>query len=413
MVVCGAHLRLCGGRMLSRRWLCKRQTPAPQPQHISDPALSELCHRFPAILSRRTSRAEDLFHVHSAALGWRSLPRWSVAGLVVSSQESSGRASVKLKWLLVLTDSGQRPSFIDLLAEQLAEWPGGCPPMVLEANAGPGLLSRRLLERDHLPAGTRIRLFEHRSHFLAELKAQVEAWPGRLELVQANLLHMHNHEEQLLEGIPARPWTEEPAAVLVASLSRSREVGFLRYLLHQLPMGTSLFMLGRLPLLVFMSHTEASHITAGRESNFKHYRDISILYQLFFDIKMCGEVSRDLFLPPRGAKQQSPLQLMRLMPRRDLWELVDGTDRLHELVFFVRQNMVRRTAYVLPCLEKWIPGCGPQLLRAGATRVFERTGDLSPERMLYLFHLFSALPEYPQSAFTAAAVAARESPIHS
>ncbi|XP_077520891.1 mitochondrial transcription factor B2 isoform X9 [Amblyomma americanum] len=301
----------------------------------------------------------------------------------------------------------------DLLAEQLAEWPGGCPPMVLEANAGPGLLSRRLLERDHLPAGTRIRLFEHRSHFLAELKAQVEAWPGRLELVQANLLHMHNHEEQLLEGIPARPWTEEPAAVLVASLSRSREVGFLRYLLHQLPMGTSLFMLGRLPLLVFMSHTEASHITAGRESNFKHYRDISILYQLFFDIKMCGEVSRDLFLPPRGAKQQSPLQLMRLMPRRDLWELVDGTDRLHELVFFVRQNMVRRTAYVLPCLEKWIPGCGPQLLRAGATRVFERTGDLSPERMLYLFHLFSALPEYPQSAFTAAAVAARESPIHS
>ncbi|KAH8027441.1 hypothetical protein HPB51_005585 [Rhipicephalus microplus] len=90
------------------------------------------------------------------------------------------------------------------------------------------------------------------------------------------------------------------------------------------------------------------------------------------------------------------------MPRSDLWNLAGGPERLHELVFFVRQNMVRRTAYVLPCLEKWIPGCGPRLLREGATRVFERMGDLSPERMLRLFQLFSALPEYTQSAFTAA-----------
>uniref|UniRef100_A0A023GEA2 Dimethyladenosine transferase 2, mitochondrial n=1 Tax=Amblyomma triste TaxID=251400 RepID=A0A023GEA2_AMBTT len=167
-------------------------------------------------------------------------------------------------------------------------------------------------------------------------------------------------------------------------------------------------MLGRLPLLLFMSHTEANHIMAGPGSNFNYYRDISILYQLFFDIKVCGEVSRELFLPPRGVKQQAPLQLVRLMPRRDLFELVDSVDRLFELVFFVRQNMVRRTAYVLPCLEKWIPGCGPRLLRAGATRVFERMGDLCPERMLDLFRLFSALPEYPQSAFISAAAAARE-----
>lgn len=349
---------------MSRRWLCKGQTAAPQPQHLSDPVLSELCCRFPVVLGRRSARPEDLFHVHSAAF--------------------------------------------DLLEEQLAKWPGGCPPMVLEANAGPGLLSRRLLEGGRLPAGTHIRLFEHRIPFLDNLKAQVEAWPGRLELVQKSLLHMHSHEEELLMGIPARPWTEEPAAVLVATLSRTREVGFLRYVLHKLPLGMSLFMLGRLPLLVFVSHTEAAHIMATQESNFKHYRDVSILYQLFFDIKVCGEVSRELFLPPRGVKQQAPLQLMRLMPRRDLWELVDSADQLPELVFFVRQNMVRRTAYVLPCLEKWIPGCGPRLLRAGATRVFERMGDLCPERMLRLFRLFSALPEYPQSAFTAAAVAARE-----
>ncbi|KAL3213563.1 hypothetical protein MRX96_035331 [Rhipicephalus microplus] len=245
-------------------------------------------------------------------------------------------------------------------------------------------------------------MFEHRQCFLPELRAQVAAWPTRLELVEADLLRMHNREGQLLAGITPRPWTHAPEAVLVASLSRVREVGFLRYVLHQLPMGTSLFALGRLAFLLFLSHIEAAHITASRGINFRHYRDVSILYQLFFHVDVLGQVSRELFLPARGAKTQAPLHLLRLVPRSDLWNLAGGPERLHELVFFVRQNMVRRTAYVLPCLEKWIPGCGPRLLREGATRVFERMGDLSPERMLRLFQLFSALPEYTQSAFTAA-----------
>ncbi|XP_075554399.1 mitochondrial transcription factor B2 isoform X2 [Dermacentor variabilis] len=382
MLVGGCPLVACGRKLLWR----------PLSAAASDPELLALCNSFPALLGRRTGQPEDLFHVHTAAL--------------------------------------------EMLEEQLAHWPGGCPPLVLEANAGPGLLSRRLIEGGRL--ASHLRLFEHRECFLPQLRAQVSAWPARLELVEADLLRMHNREEQLLAGITPRPWThakrakwiqamslvnvdgslwqpsansrvcsrhllQAPEAVLVASLSRVREVGFLRYVLHQLPMGTSLFALGRLAFLLFLSHTEAAHITAARGSNFRHYRDVSILYQLFFHVDALGQVSRDYFLPPRGAKAQAPLQLVRLVPRSDLWDLAGSPERLHELVFFVRQNMVRRTAYVLPCLEKWIPGCGPRLLRAGATRVFERMGDLSPERMLRLFQLFSALPEYSQSAFAAAA----------
>lgn len=327
--------------------------------------LQELCQLFPMILGRKSGRPDDLFHVHSAAL--------------------------------------------DLLAKELADWPGGCPRLVLEANSGPGLLSRQLLEGRRLPDTCRWRLFEHRPPFLEGLRALVEAWPDRLELVTEDVLRMHGREDILLAGIPHRPWTDEGAeAVLVATLSRVREVSFLRYLLHQLPMGASYFGRGRLPLLLFLSQTEASHIKAGRGSNFRHYRDVSVLYNLFFDIDLCGQVPRDLFLPPRGLKAQASLELVRLVPRRDLWELAGSAERLPEFVFFVRQNMVRRTAYVLPCLEKWIPGCGPRLVRAGAARVFERMGDLSPERMLELFRLFAALPEYPESAFFAAAAAAKE-----
>lgn len=349
MLACGRHGVTCGRRCL---WPLQHRALSV----ATDCELSALCNSFPALLGRRTGQPEDLFHVHTAAL--------------------------------------------EMLEEHLTHWPGGCPPLVLEANAGPGLLSRHLIEAGRV--ASRMRLFEHRQCFLPQLRAQVATWPTRLELVEADLLRMHNREEQLLAGITPHPWTHEPEAVLVASLSRVREVGFLRYVLHQLPLGTSLFALGRLAFLLFLSHTEAAHITAARGSNFRHYRDVSILYQLFFHIDVLGQVSRDLFLPPRGGKTQAPLQLLRLVPRSDLWDLAGSPERLHELVFFVRQNMVRRTAYVLPCLEKWIPGCGPRLLREGATRVFERMGDLSPERMLRLFLLFSALPEYSQSAFTAA-----------
>lgn len=356
------RLLSCGKRFL--RLLAQLSTTAEPARGGDD--LAELCQRFPTILGRKSSRPDDLFHVHSAAL--------------------------------------------DLLEEQLAEWPGGCPRVVLEANAGPGLLCRRLMEGGRLPDTCRVRLFERRPAFLPGLEALVEAWPERVELVTEDLLRMHGREDMLLAGIPHRPWTDEGAeAVLVGTLSRAREVSFMRYLLHQLPLGSSGFShCGRLPLLLFLSQTEAAHIKAGRGSNFRHYRDISVLYNLFFDIDLCGQVPRDLFLPPQGVKAQGPLELVRLVPRRDLWELAGSAERLTELAFFVRQNMVRRTAYVLPCLEKWIPGCGPRLVRAGATRVFERMGDLSPERMLDLFRLFAALPEYPESAFFAAASAAKE-----
>lgn len=226
----------CGSKLLWR----------PLSAAASDPELVALCNSFPALLGRRTGQPEDLFHVHTAAL--------------------------------------------EMLEEQLAHWPGGCPPLVLEANAGPGLLSRRLVEGHRLTS--RLRLFEHRECFLPQLRAQVSAWPTRLELVEADLLRMHNREEQLLAGITPRPWTHAPEAVMVASLSRVREVGFLRYVLHQLPMGASLFALGRLAFLLFLSHTEAAHITAARGSNFRHYRDVSILYQLFFHVDVLGQETR-------------------------------------------------------------------------------------------------------------------------
>lgn len=205
MLACGRHGVTCGRRCL---WPLQHRALSV----ATDRELSALCNSFPALLSRRTGQPEDLFHVHTAAL--------------------------------------------EMLEEHLAHWPGGCPPLVLEANAGPGLLSRHLIEAGRV--ASRIRLFEHRQCFLPQLRAQVAAWPKRLELVEADLLRMHNREEQLLAGITPRPWTHEPEAVLVASLSRVREVGFLRYVLHQLPLGTSLFALGRLAFLLFLSHTEAA-----------------------------------------------------------------------------------------------------------------------------------------------------------
>lgn len=58
----------CGSKLLWR----------PLSAAASDPELVALCNSFPALLGRRTGQPEDLFHVHTAALGEYTL--WEYYG---------------------------------------------------------------------------------------------------------------------------------------------------------------------------------------------------------------------------------------------------------------------------------------------------------------------------------------------
>lgn len=47
-----------------------------------------------------------------------------------------------------------------------------------------------------------------------------------------------------------------PCLLVIASLSRKRELSFLRFLLHMLPQRASLFAIGRIDFLLFLTETE-------------------------------------------------------------------------------------------------------------------------------------------------------------
>ncbi|KFM79897.1 Dimethyladenosine transferase 2, mitochondrial, partial [Stegodyphus mimosarum] len=90
--------------------------------------------------------------------------------------------------------------------------------------------------------------------------------------------------------------------------------------------------------------------------------------------------------------------LVKLTPVSDLPKLVTDSNKLLEFYYFVRNHLGKRTAYVIPTMEKWIPFCGPRLIKEGMN-VFTRFGDLNPKQILMLFNQFSSWPEYEDSSF--------------
>ncbi|XP_064485054.1 dimethyladenosine transferase 2, mitochondrial-like isoform X2 [Ornithodoros turicata] len=339
----------------------KTLLPGEDASDATDPEITRVWERFPKILRRRTADPEHIYHVHSAA--------------------------------------------VELLVKNVN--PTSEEALIFEANPGPGVLTKALLEAG-IP---QLRVFEKIPVFVGHLELDIvrEDFLRLASISASDEYGVTERTSQLLRGVPHLPWKNEPVVRVVGTLSRKKEVTFLRFLLHVLPQRASIFAVGRIDFLLFISGLEYTYITSTNK-DLRRYRGISVLYKLFFDIQVIDKVPRRLFLPLPPKWKPKPnnvavdhdnLFLVRLTPRSDLFELLTPPERLLELVFFIRQNMVKRTAYVIPTLEKWIPGCGPRLIHCGV-KVFSRMGDLSPDQMLTLFQQFSALSEYQDSPFIAA-----------
>ncbi|KAM7288552.1 dimethyladenosine transferase 2, mitochondrial [Ixodes scapularis] len=170
--------------------------------------------------------------------------------------------------------------------------------VLFEANPGPGILTRCLL-KSGVP---HLRVFEKNPLFLKELEGLKQRYPSQLEVVEEDLLRLPTLQacdsygitsrvDALLRGLPPQAWKEPPCLLVIASLSRKRELSFLRFLLHVLPQRASLFAIGRIDFLLFLTETEYTYLSASNsDHNFKKYRDVSILYKLFFDIEVLGKV---------------------------------------------------------------------------------------------------------------------------
>ncbi|XP_035228357.1 dimethyladenosine transferase 2, mitochondrial-like, partial [Stegodyphus dumicola] len=295
----------------------------------------------------------------------------------------------------------------DSIASYLCEdWNG----YVLEANPGPGLLSKAILET----GVSHLRVFEKNVDLFPTLEILSNTY-SNFEIIKENLMLLpsldarmpydeSNEYEKFFKGIPNCSYSNGVPFRLFSIISNKRGIKFLRYLLTALPAQSSLFSYGRCELFLMLSKAEYQCMQAEPKENFSMYRWSTVLYSLFFEIKCLKKFSSESFFPSpvyRKAKKMRDLQhfyLVKLTPVSDLPELVTDNNKLLEFYYFVRNHFGKRTAFVIPTMEKWIPFCGPRLIKEGMN-VFTRFGDLNPKQILMLFNQFSSWPEYEDSSF--------------
>ncbi|CAG2057133.1 unnamed protein product, partial [Timema podura] len=94
------------------------------------------------------------------------------------------------------------------------------------------------------------------------------------------------------------------------------------------------------------------------------------------------------------------MYLVKIAPRRDIFESLGSTNNLQPLWYFVRHHMTSRRKRIIPELERWIPNCGPRLIMRGIN-IFTEFGDLTPHEILLIFQDFLSWPEYPMCTFPA------------
>nr|CAD7572375.1 unnamed protein product [Timema californicum] len=151
-----------------------------------------------------------------------------------------------------------------------------------------------------------------------------------------------------------------------------------------------------------------------RKAGYLQYRASSVLFQLLFTSELLTKLPRKAILPwisDSSTKNTSRAKKIRLIdsdfmylvkitPRRDIFESIGPANKLQPLWYFVRHHMTSRRKKIIPELEYWIPNCGPRLIMKGIN-IFTEFGDLTPHEILLIFQYFSSWPEYPMCSFQA------------
>ncbi|XP_053637501.2 dimethyladenosine transferase 2, mitochondrial [Cherax quadricarinatus] len=145
-------------------------------------------------------------------------------------------------------------------------------------------------------------------------------------------------------------------------------------------------------------------IVVGSKNFSYHY--LSIPFQIYFHLEHLDVASRSGFYPPlrahgrntRMAPGSNNMYLIKISPRKELWEMI-SKDELEKFEFFMNTvSRIKRNDTLLMCLERWIPDCGPQLIKNGLN-IFNHPKNLTLEQLLLAYKIFTNLPLYEESPF--------------
>ncbi|XP_007896594.1 dimethyladenosine transferase 2, mitochondrial isoform X2 [Callorhinchus milii] len=286
--------------------------------------------------------------------------------------------------------------------------------ILFECNPGPGVLTRSLLNA----GARRVIALESEKHFLPHLQSLENQLDGQLKVVHCDFFKLdpigHGSmtppamfSEKLFSdlGISEVPWTADIPVKVVGIFSQKNERNMLWKLIYSLFERISLFQYGRVELDMFISEKEYTKLIA-QPGNLRHYQALSALWQMACDIQLLHMEPWSSFVtnskngsggPRKGTLTNDHLCLVRMTPRKDLFNETLTTANSATLVLMMKQCLTKRKAKLIDQLNSWSPGCGEKLLLQLDIPKNIFTGHVYPDVYKQLFQAMEHSQDFRQS----------------
>lgn len=191
------------------------------------------------------------------------------------------------------------------------------------------------------------------------------------------------------------------------------EAGFMRSIFEQLCYRLGTFSEFTPLYYSLMSEKYYNCLSARPGCNLKIYRNVSVLYNSIFKIDKIesfdlstsfGLNLRQVQRAQRISLENEPqVHLVRFEPKMEVVKSM-SSQALLEYRFFVSQLMFSRRAFMIPSIKKLFDIEDRYIIRELRLNEHHRTGDLSFEQYLRIFHLLRQHPNYNDSLFIQAAI---------
>ncbi|XP_003411070.1 dimethyladenosine transferase 2, mitochondrial [Loxodonta africana] len=303
------------------------------------------------------------------------------------------------------------------LAETLAQIVNGkrkTPPLVLECNPGPGILTQALLE-----SGARVVALESDKTFIPHLESLGKNLDGQLDVVHCDFFKLDPRNRSLIKppimisqmlfqnlGIRAIPWSTGIPLKVIGIFPIKNEKKILWKLIYDLYSCTSIYKYGRVELNMFISEKEYQKLRA-KPKNPNLYQALSVLWQVACDIKLLhmepwssfdlhtqnGQLENTKHRELSGLIQQN-LCFIQMTPRRNLF--TENLTPLNYNVFFhmLKQCFGKRNAKLLDHLRSLSPIDPEDILMQIRKHENAKITNMCPEDFKLLFETIECSKDY-------------------
>ncbi|XP_018563365.1 dimethyladenosine transferase 2, mitochondrial [Anoplophora glabripennis] len=291
--------------------------------------------------------------------------------------------------------------------------------VIAETNAGLGLISMELLENGVTP----VRVYETCPDFRKELKDFEHVYSGQVEVFTKDIFHLYwysymdrqDHRKRvdmLLKDVPKRSWSDDPVMTIVGAMPK---FSFLKYLIKCLCLQSEIVTYGRIQIIAIMRPSHFAILNSTPQDNLLAYQYWTMLSNLFFEYELLEKIPRNVYLPWESPQSVTSLKRypMNLDPDKlylvklNLKNLPVAVEHLLPLLYFGKHFFGRGSKRIIPTIEKWIPGCGLNILLPKLEHpdyfddisIFTQFRELTPSQLLAVFKELVNYPSYPSSSF--------------